>query len=97
MGGFQGANQNRTGGAFFFANEVHAPVDAVGAIDVKKTRRTEHYHRSWCWPVIGVGRRLRMVIRLNLDNDAPDAIDEQCRADQIGRNFMYAAPEELAR
>src|SRR6266403_2001008 len=34
VGRLQRADQNRAGGAFFLANEIDAPVDAVGAIDV---------------------------------------------------------------
>src|ERR1700760_1224469 len=42
MGGLQRADQHRAGGAFGFADEIHAPMNAVGAVDVAKARRPEH-------------------------------------------------------
>src|SRR5258706_10612004 len=34
VGRLQRANQHSTGGTFLLADEVHAPVDAIGAIDI---------------------------------------------------------------
>jgi len=41
-----------------------------------------------------VRRRVGVVIGLDLDNSAADTVNEQCRADQIGRNIMNASGEE---
>src|SRR5690349_5904162 len=36
------------------------------------------------------------MVRLNLDDDAADAVDKQGRADQVGSNGVDAAIEEVA-
>ena len=36
------------------------------------------------------------MIGLDLDDDAADAVDQQRRADQVGRDLMHAAGEERA-
>jgi hypothetical protein len=38
--------------------------------------------------------RVQMVISLDLDDDAADAIDQQSRPDQVGRDLMHAAAKE---
>ena len=38
--------------------------------------------------------RIGVVIGLELDNDAADTIDEQRRADQIGRDFEHGTIEK---
>ena len=40
-------------------------------------------------------RRVFGVVGLDLDDRAADAVDEQCRADQGGRDLVDAAREEL--
>ena len=40
--------------------------------------------------------RLGVMIRLDLGDDAADAIDQQRRADEVGRDFMHAAVEKRA-
>ena len=37
-----------------------------------------------------------MVIGLDLDDDAADAIDQQRRPDQVGRDLMHAAAKKRA-
>ena len=41
-------------------------------------------------------RRVGVVIGLDLDDPAADAVDQQRRADQFGRDLMDAAGEERA-
>ncbi len=41
-------------------------------------------------------RRIGVVIGLDLDDDAADALEQQRRADQIGRDLVDAAGEEFA-
>src|SRR5260370_38956368 len=43
VGRLQGADQDRAGGAFLLADEIDAPMDAVGAVDIGKTGRAEHH------------------------------------------------------
>ena len=40
--------------------------------------------------------RIGVMVRLDLDNDAADAVDQEGRADQIGGDLMDAAVEERA-
>ena len=40
-------------------------------------------------------RRIGVMIGLDLDDDAADAVDQQRRADQVGRHLVHAAGEEL--
>ena len=40
--------------------------------------------------------RLGVMIGLDLDDDAADAVDQQRRADQVGRDLMHAAVEKRA-
>jgi hypothetical protein len=39
-------------------------------------------------------RRLALMIGLDLDNDAADAVDQQRRPDQVGRHLKDVASEE---
>ena len=76
MSRFQGANQDSAGRAFFLADKIHAPVNAVRAIDVEKARRAEHHHVARRRAVKGMGRRFGMVIGLDLDDQSADTVDE---------------------
>src|SRR5580704_10074317 len=42
-GRLDGPDQDRAGRAFWLANEVHAPMDAVGAVDIDIAGRAEHH------------------------------------------------------
>ena len=35
-------------------------------------------------------RRLGVMVGLDLDNDAADAVDQKRRADQVGRDLVHA-------
>jgi hypothetical protein len=43
-----------------------------------------------------VGGRIGVVIGLKLDDNAADAVHQQRRADQVGRDLMHAAGEKGA-
>ena len=66
-------------------------MDAVGAVDIGKAGRSEHHGVAWRRPAVGMRRRLGVVIGLDFDDDAADAVDQQRRADQVGRNLEHAA------
>ena len=87
MGRLQRTDQDRAGRALFFADEIDAPMDAVGAIDIGKARRPEHHAVARRRPAKRMRGRLGVVIGLDLDDDAADAVDQQRRADQVGRDL----------
>ena len=96
VGRLQRADQHGAGRAFLLADEIHAPVDAVGAIDIGKAGRAEHHLVPRRRAAEGVRRRVGVMIGLDLDNDAADAVDQQRRADQVGRDLVHAAGEKRA-
>src|SRR5215217_2669013 len=69
-------DQYGTGTALFLAHEVEAPVDAVGAVHVRKTRGTEHDGIALRRAPIGMRGRVGMMIRLELDDFAADAVEQ---------------------
>ena len=69
-------------------------MDAIGAVDIDKAGRSEHHGVARRRSPVGMRRRLGVVIGLDLDDDAADAIDQQGRADQIGRDLVDAAVKE---
>jgi len=71
-------------------------VNAIGAIDIGVAGRTEHHRIALGAAAIGVRGRIGVVIGLHLDDGAPDAIDQQGRANELGRDHMHAAREEPA-
>src|SRR5262249_55404782 len=82
--------------AFLLTDEIHAPVDAVGAVDIGKARRAEHHLIPGRRPPKGMGRRIGMMIGLDLDDDPADAVHQKRRADQVGRDLVDAAGEKGA-
>ncbi len=84
-------------GARIFADEVQAPVDAVRAVDVRPAGRAEHRGVSRRLPAVAVSGRVLVVVGLDLDDPAADAVDEQCRADELRRHVVHAAGEEPRR
>ena len=92
----QRADQHGGGRAFLLADEVDAPVDAVGAVDIGKAGRAEHDLVPRRRAVVGVRRRLGMMIGLDLDDDPADAVDQHGRTDQVGRDLVDAAVEKAA-
>ena len=92
--GLKRADQHRAGAAFFLAHEIEAPVDTVGSVDVGVAGRAEHHGVALGSAVIGVRRRVGVVIGLELDDDAADATDEQRRTDELGRDLVHGAVEK---
>ena len=80
--------------ALVLADEVQAPVDAVGAVDVRVPGRAEHRGVARGTAAVAVARRVLVVVGLDLDDRAADAVDEQRRADQRRRDLVDAAGEE---
>ena len=93
---FDGADQDRAGRAGRLADEVQAPVDAIGPVDVDKPGRAEHDAVTLGLAAIAVGGRVGVVIGLELDDHAAHAADHQGRADQLPRHVMDRPVEEAA-
>ena len=77
------------------ADEVEAPVDAVRAVHVRVAGRAEHGGVARGLAAVAVRGRILVVVRLDLDDHAADSVDEQRDADQVGRDVVDAAGEEL--
>src|SRR5205085_2110294 len=56
--------------------------------------RAEHHGVAWRLTAVGVRRRIRVVIGLDLHNDPAGAAKQERRADQLGRDLVDAAIEE---
>src|SRR5947208_3004400 len=83
-------NQHRACRTHAFTNKIGAPMDAIGTIDIGKTRRAEHHAVAWRRSAKGMRGGIGVMIGLDLDDDAADAVDQKRRADQIGRDLMHA-------
>jgi hypothetical protein len=64
------------------ADEVEAPVQAVGAVDIGMARRAEHRRVACRVSGEAVRGRVGLVVGLGLDDDAADTVDEDPGADQ---------------
>jgi hypothetical protein len=80
--------------ALRFADKVQAPVDAVGSIDISIAGRPEHDGVPRGRTAKTVRGRIGVVVGLDLDDPAADAVAVQRGADQVGRHLMHAAAEE---
>ncbi|CAN7697332.1 hypothetical protein LJR290_005707 [Variovorax sp. LjRoot290] len=78
---------------FLAADEVEAPVDAVGAIDVGAPRRPEHRGVALGRAAEAVRGRVVAIVGLGLDDAAADAVDQQRDADQQARDLMRGRGE----
>ena len=87
------ANQHCTRDADVLTDEVQAPVHSVRAVDVRVARGAEHRRVAWSLAPEPVRGGIFVVVRLDLDDDPAD---EQHRADEIKRDFVDRAVEELA-
>ena len=94
VGRFERADQDSTGAAFLFAYEIQTPVDAIGAVDIDIARGTEHHRVALGASVEGMRGGIGVMIGLEFDDHAADTVDEQRRADQIGRDFEYGTIEK---
>src|SRR5215813_1420462 len=93
----QGANQDRAGAALRFADEIDAPVDAIGAVDIHMAWRSEHHSIAGGRSPKAVRRRVSVVISLNFDDRSADAVGKKYCADQIRRHRVNAAFEKVWR
>jgi hypothetical protein len=92
----QRADQHGAGRACRLADEIDAPVDAVGAVDISKSGWAEHHEVARCGAAKRVRSRVQMVIGLDLDDDTADAVDQERCSDQVGGNLMHAAIKKRA-
>ena len=75
-------------------DEIHTPVDAVGLVDIDVARRPEHHRIAGGRAAIAVRCGIGMMVSLDLDDPAADAVDKQRHPDQFGRDLVHAALEE---
>ena len=76
-------DQHRRALARRAADDVDAPVDPVGAVDVEAAGRPEHHLVPRRQPGVAVRRRVVLPVRLGLDHHPADAVDEQRPADHV--------------
>ena len=89
-----GPDQHGAGRPCRFADEVQAPVNAVGAIDIGVARRSKHDGIAAGHAAKAVRRRVGMMVGLDFDQPAADPVHKERRTDQIGRNLVDAAVEK---
>jgi len=75
------------------ADEVQAPMDAVGAVDVGVARGAEQRGIARPLATEAVGGRLGAVVGLGLDDAPAHAVDQQRDADQPARHLVRRAFE----
>lgn len=73
---FDCANQDTRAMSLRAANEIEAPVNSVGAIDVGSTGRAEHHIVTFGGTAKTVRRRIFVIICFRLHNASPDPIEE---------------------
>jgi hypothetical protein len=93
VGRLERAHQHGARDAFTVADEVQTPVDPVRPVDVRVPGRTEHRGIAPGEAAVGVARRVLAVVGLDLDDPPAHAVDQQRRADQLGRHLVHAAGE----
>ena len=72
-------------------------MDAVRAVDVRVAGRAEHRRVARGLSAVAVRGGILVVVGLDLDDAPADAVDEQRRADELGRDLVHAAREEALR
>ena len=83
-----------SGDALVAADDVHAPVDAVGAVDVDVAAAEEHRGIPRGAAVaIPVRGGILVVVGLDLDDHPAHAVQKQLRPDQVGRDVVRAATQ----
>ena len=93
-GRLEGTNQDRARNSLPLADEVEAPVDAVGAVDVRVPGRAEHRDVAGGPAAVAVRRRVLVVVGLDLDDRPAHAVEEQFRPHELGRHLVHRAIEE---
>ena len=96
LGRLEGANQDRARHSLRLADEVEAPVDAVGAVDVRVAGRAEHRSVAGGPTPVAVRRRVLVVVGLDLDDRPAHAVDEERRSHELGRHLVHRAFEEAS-
>src|SRR5438874_2972588 len=95
VGRLERADQHRVGDALGLADEVDAPMDPVGAVDVGVAGWAEHRSVPGGAAAVAVRGRVLMVVGLELDDLAADPVEEEGRADQLLCNLMHRTREEI--
>lgn len=81
------ANENPGAMPVRSANEIEAPVDSIGAVDISVARRPEHDQVSPGRATKAVGGWIFMIIRLDLDDSPADPVDQESCPYQGLRHF----------
>src|ERR1043165_9263148 len=89
------ADQHGARRAFRFADEVEAPVNAIGAVYVGKARRPEHHGIALGASAEAVRGRIGVMISLDLHYDTASLAKQQRGADQARRHSVNAAGKEV--
>ena len=76
------AQEHGAGRALGLADEIQAPVNAVGAVDIGVAGRAEHHRIAVGWTAITVRCGIGVVIGLDFDDPSARAVEEQRRSDQ---------------
>jgi hypothetical protein len=84
-------DEHGAGAALFLAHKVEAPMNSVRAVDIGIAGWAKHHSIALGAAIIGMRGWVGVVVGLDFDNNAAGAVDEQRRADQLGRNHMHRA------
>jgi hypothetical protein len=93
MRGLERSQKNGGSDLILVAHDVGAPVDPVRAVDVEPSARTEHRRVASCPTAVRMARRVVRRVRLRLDDDATDTVDEERPADEVASNGGSVAGE----
>src|SRR5215468_8328959 len=77
LGRHQGADQNCAGAVLGLADEIDTPMDAVGAVDIRMARWSEHHGVARGRSAIAVRCRVGVMIGLDFDDRSPDTVNEK--------------------
>ena len=75
LGRLDRADEDGAGASLPLADEIQAPVNAVGAVDVGVTRRAEHYGVALGAAAEAMRGGIGVMIGLDLDDDAARALE----------------------
>ena len=95
--GPQCADQRSLRSTRLVADEVEAPVDAVGAVDVRVAGGPEHRRVAGGATAESVTGGILLVVCLDLDDHAAVAAHEQRDADQVGCDLVHGTGEEVTQ
>ena len=94
-GRLERADQYRGGAAVGLADRVQHAVDPVGEVDVGAAGRAEDRRRPRRQADVGVTGGIVTLVALGLDDHPADPVHEQLAADQLARDLVHRAVEEL--